>query len=99
MICTLKSQPCITSLGDHKKAYGLLTNRLFHPWEGGEGRVSGQYVYSLVEMAKLDIKENMFISAIDKLNLAQTYPHNLGEGKLYGAQENDIFYWLGYCAL
>ncbi len=84
-------------LGDHKKAYALLTNRIFHPWEGGEGRVSGQYVYSLIEMAKQDIKENMFVIAIDKLNQAQTYPHNLGEGKLYGAQENDIFYWLG-CA-
>ncbi len=84
-------------LGDHKKAYAVLTNRIFHPWEGGEGRVFGQYVYSLIEMAKLDIKENMFVSAIDKLNQAQTYPHNLGEGKLYGAQENDIFYWLG-CA-
>ena len=28
---------------------------------------------------------------------AQSYPHNLGEGKLYGAQENNIFYYLG-CA-
>jgi tetratricopeptide (TPR) repeat protein len=25
------------------------------------------------------------------------YPPNLGEGKLYGAQENDVHYWLG-CA-
>ncbi len=84
-------------LGDYKKAHVLLINRIFHPWEGGEGRVSGQYVYSLIEMAKLDIKENMFVDAIDKLKQSQTYPHNLGEGKLYGAQENDIFYWLG-CA-
>ena len=28
---------------------------------------------------------------------AQVYPHNLGEGKLHGAQENHIFYYLG-CA-
>lgn len=25
------------------------------------------------------------------------YPHNLGEGKLYGAQENDFHYLLGLC--
>jgi tetratricopeptide (TPR) repeat protein len=35
--------------------------------------------------------------AIEHLEAAQNYPHNLGEGKLFGSQENDIFYWLG-CA-
>ena len=84
-------------LGNYEKAYSLLMDRIFHPWEGGEGRVSGQYVYSLIEAAKIFIGKNQFKEAIDKLNRAQTYPHNLGEGKLYGAQENDIFYWLG-CA-
>ena len=29
------------------------------------------------------------------LEQAQTRPHNLGEGKLHGIQENDIFYFLG----
>ncbi len=28
------------------------------------------------------------------LEQAQVYPPQLGEGKLHGAQENDIFYWL-----
>ena len=23
------------------------------------------------------------------------YPQNLGEGKLYGTQENEVFYWIG----
>jgi tetratricopeptide (TPR) repeat protein len=84
-------------MGNYEKAYALLMDRIFHPWEGGEGRVSGQYVYSLIEIAKIDIKNNRFKEAIGKLNRAQTYPHNLGEGKLYGTKENDIFYWLG-CA-
>ena len=35
--------------------------------------------------------------AIEHLEAAQIYPINLGEGKLFGSQENDIFYWLG-CA-
>jgi len=34
---------------------------------------------------------------IELLVQAQVYPHSLGEGKLYGAQENNIFYYLG-CA-
>jgi tetratricopeptide (TPR) repeat protein len=84
-------------LGDHEKAYQLILERKFHPWEGGEGKVSGQYVYSLVEMAKQFIHSGDFKKAIDLLGKAQTYPHNLGEGKLYGAQENDIFYWMA-CA-
>ena len=81
--------------GNFELAYKLLMNRKFHPWEGGEGKVSGQYVYSLTELAKQDIADGLFERAIGRLNEAQHFPHNLGEGKLYGAQENDIFYWLG----
>lgn len=82
-------------LGKFQKAFDLLMDRRFHPWEGGEGRVSGQYVYSLTELAKQNITEGKFDKAIRLLQDAQVYPHNLGEGKLYGAQENDIHYWLG----
>jgi len=84
-------------LGDYNAAYEQIMSRKFHPWEGGEGRVSGQYIYSLVELAKADISHAAYDAAIIKLNQAQEYPHSLGEGKLPGAQENDIFYWLG-CA-
>lgn len=83
-------------LGDHKKAYELITQRKFHPWEGGEGRVSGQYLYSLVEMAKQDLALRQYSRAIEKLQQARTYPENLGEGKLHTARENDIHYWLGF---
>ncbi|MBK0383620.1 DUF5107 domain-containing protein [Pedobacter sp. SD-b] len=84
-------------LGDFEKAYDLLMSRKFHPWEGGEGKVSEQYIFSLVEMAKQHIFNNRHAKAITLLEKAQVYPENLGEGKLPGAQENDIFYWLG-CA-
>ena len=82
-------------LGQFEKAYGLIMSRKFHPWEGGEGKVTGQYVFSLTEMAKTAIQEKDFSKAIELLEKAQVYPENLGEGKLYGAQENAIFYWLG----
>jgi tetratricopeptide (TPR) repeat protein len=82
---------------EHETALDLIKKRQFHPWEGGEGKASGQYVYSLVQLAKQHIDQFQFNEAIDLLSQAQTYPHNLGEGKLFGAQENDIFYWLG-CA-
>lgn len=82
-------------LGHHQTAYTLITARTFHPWEGGEGRVSGQYVCSLMEMAKEDIASGRYDQAIEKLNKARIYPENLGEGKLHTARENDIHYWLG----
>ncbi len=82
-------------LGQYEKAYELIMLRKFHPWEGGEGKVTGQYVFSLTEMAKQTIREKKFEKAIELLEKAQVYPENLGEGKLYGAQENAIFYWLG----
>ncbi|RZL13345.1 MAG: DUF5107 domain-containing protein, partial [Pedobacter sp.] len=84
-------------LGEYDKALDMITKRQFHPWEGGEGKASGQYVFSLVEIAKERIQALDFAGAIELLTRAQTYPYNLGEGKLFGAQENEIFYWLG-CA-
>lgn len=82
-------------LGKHYKALTLLQNRIFHPWEGGEGKVSGQYLISLTEIAKQQITAANYDYAIELLEQAQFYPDNLGEGKLPGAQENDIYYWLG----
>ncbi|MEJ2880007.1 DUF5107 domain-containing protein [Pedobacter sp. GR22-6] len=84
-------------MGQHEQALKLIKERQFHPWEGGEGRVSGQYVYSLISVAKAHILDENYDSAIALLEQAQSYPEHLGEGKLSGAQENDIFYWLG-CA-
>jgi tetratricopeptide (TPR) repeat protein len=82
-------------LGQFKKAYGMIMNRKFHPWEGGEGKVTGQYVYSLLGMAKEAIGLNEPETAIGLVQKAQKYPENLGEGKLYGAKENELLYWLG----
>lgn len=84
-------------IGRHEKAWGLLMSRHFHPWEGGEGKVSGQYLYSLTEMAKQLLQEGAYQLAINKLEMTVEYPPNLGEGKLYGVRENDIAYWFG-CA-
>lgn len=84
-------------LGKEADALDLLLKRQFHPWEGGEGKVIGQYLYSRIELAKKAISAQNFTHAIQHLQACNTYPHNLGEGKLYGTQENDINYWLG-CA-
>ncbi|PKO15125.1 MAG: DUF5107 domain-containing protein [Chloroflexi bacterium HGW-Chloroflexi-10] len=79
------------------EAYQHLMRRTFHPWEGGEGKVTEQYVTCLVESARISLMTGDVQTAMDCLRQAQVYPHNLGEGKLYGAQENNVFYYLG-CA-
>lgn len=79
--------------GQYKHAKELLDNHQFHPWEGGEGKVPVQYQLSRIGLAVCQPSE-----ATDRKNLLNEcliYPHNLGEGKLYNAQDNDIYYLLG----
>ncbi|MDZ7936485.1 MAG: DUF5107 domain-containing protein [Emticicia sp.] len=83
--------------GKYDEAKTLLSSRIFHPWEGGEGKVIGQYLFSQIELAKTAIENQNYETAIQLLNEAKVYPHNLGEGKLQGTQENDIDYLLGLC--
>ncbi|HLP16538.1 MAG TPA: DUF5107 domain-containing protein [Bacteroidota bacterium] len=83
------------ALGEHETALEQLMKRRFHPWEGGEGKVTGQYVFAHTELAKKALSVGEYQNALTHLNATDEYPHNLGEGKLYGAQENDIQYWKG----
>jgi tetratricopeptide (TPR) repeat protein len=92
---TIERVTLLNLAGQPVEAHRRLMERAFHPWEGGEGKVTGQYVYSLVAQAQEKLASGDAQAAIELLNAAQVYPPNLGEGKLYGAQENNIFYFLG----
>jgi len=52
-------------------------------------------VYAHTEIAKKALSEHEYTTALMHLQAMDEYPHNLGEGKLYGAQENDVLYWKG----
>src|SRR5258706_6903925 len=93
----LEKVTLLNNLGEYEKAKELLATRKFHPWEGGEGKVVGQFLLCHTELAKRAILAGRFKEAIDLLEATKQYPENLGEGKLFGAQENDINYLLG-CA-
>ncbi|GHT42547.1 hypothetical protein AGMMS49965_14290 [Bacteroidia bacterium] len=82
-------------LGKYETAKDLIASRQFHPWEGGEGKVTGQYVLCRVELAKQAIAAKRFPEALQLLDETETYPPNLGEGKLINAEENDIDYYKG----
>ncbi len=87
----------LNQTGRFAEAMTLLDAHQFHPWEGGEGKVSGQYQYSRVELAKVALVEQRWDEAIGYLEECLVYPHHLGEGRLENAQENDFYYLLG-CA-
>lgn len=85
----------LNMLGRYGEAYDVLMARNFHPWEGGEGKTTGQYITGLVQQARQQIENGHSERAIELLERAMQYPPNLGEGKLPNAQENNIFYYLG----
>lgn len=82
-------------LMQYEKAKELITSYRFHPWEGGEGKVVIQYLTCHLELAKRAIETGENEEALLLLNQAENYPSNLGEGKLFNAQENDIYYLKG----
>lgn len=81
--------------GEPQKAYDLIMSHSFRPWEGAEGRISGQYKIALTELAREAMQQNDYERAEQLLNQALQYPENLGEGRLEGTKDNDIYYELG----
>ena len=92
----LEHATLLNMLGRYQEAKQLIDNRIFHPWEGGEGKVSGQYQMCRLEIAKqLLQKDANDARAKQLLEECLVFPHHLGEGKLYGSQDNDFLYFLG----
>lgn len=87
----------LNQTGQYEEAMKKLDAHQFHPWEGGEGKVSGQYQLCRLELAKKALVAKDYDTAVSLLEECLVYPHHLGEGRLYGAQENDFYYFLG-CA-
>lgn len=84
----------ITLLNDNGRfgeAYECIMNHRFHPWEGGEGKITAQYKRCLIAMASDEADDK---KAVAMLKNALSYPENLGEGKLIGQLDNDVYYYM-----
>ena len=82
-------------LGRCQEAYSFIMANRFHPWEGGEGKVTTQYTTALVELAREAMAAGRWEQAEDYLLRTVSYPENLGEGKLEGTKDNHVNYYLG----
>ena len=82
-------------LGRYQDAYRFIMANRFHPWEGGEGKVTAQYTVALVELARQALAGGEWALAEEYLTRAASYPENLGEGKLEGTKDNHVNYYLG----
>ncbi|NCB91791.1 MAG: DUF5107 domain-containing protein [Clostridia bacterium] len=79
----------------YTEALDALKSHRFHPWEGGEGKVSTQYRYALINLAINKIADSKPEDAIELLSASLTYPENLGEGKLPNVPDNEAYYYMG----
>ncbi len=96
----LEKATLLNQLKRYDEAKEIIDSHIFHVWEGGEGKVSGQYQFCRIEKAKTLLADSNATAAdidlaIKLLEECLVFPENIGEGKLYGAQDNDFHYFLG----
>jgi tetratricopeptide (TPR) repeat protein len=77
------------------RALEILHARRFHPWEGGEGLVSAQYVVAHVILGRESLEAARPREALDHFESARRYPATLGEGKHFLTPENHLRYFSG----
>ena len=81
--------------GQSARALSILLARRFHPWEGGEGLVSAQYVSAHILLGADALGCNNAADALSHFEAARQYPHNLGEGKHLLTRETHVDYFSG----
>ncbi|HKW17985.1 MAG TPA: DUF5107 domain-containing protein [Terriglobales bacterium] len=88
----------LNQLGRAEEALEMLMSRRFNPWEGGEGLVSGQYVWAHILLGRSLLESGRYQEALAHFSAAREYPQDLGEGKHLLTRETHLDYFAG-CAL
>jgi tetratricopeptide (TPR) repeat protein len=92
---TVERLTLLNLLGQHEAALEILRTRRFHPWEGGEGLVSGQWIEANLGLARAALTESRSAEAAELVSAARLYPANLGEGKHLLTAENALDVLMG----
>lgn len=85
----------LNQTGRAEEALEMLLSRRFNPWEGGEGLVSGQYVWSHILLGRSLLETGNPERALAHFSAARKYPQNLGEGKHLLTRETHLDYFAG----
>lgn len=85
----------LNEAGRYQEAYDAIVSHTFQTWEGAEGKISTQFKFALLELAKEALKNRKYEKARDLILEGLSYPENLGEGKLAGTKDNHLYYNLG----
>jgi tetratricopeptide (TPR) repeat protein len=92
---TLELLSLYNQIGRPDAALDILRSRRFHPWEGGEGLVSGQYAMAHVLLGRKSLAAGDAAAAWQHFEAARSYPRNLGEGKHLLTEERHLDYFSG----
>lgn len=85
----------LNQTGRAEQALEMLLSRRFNPWEGGEGLVSGQYVWAHILVGRALLESGNPKEALGHFSAARQYPQNLGEGKHLLTRETHLDYFAG----
>ncbi len=86
---------CLLIQGEYGQALSQIKVHVFHPWEGGEGKVANCYVHAAMGQAIGRFRQGHLDAAVEELRCALVYPENINEGKLPTTTDNNIYYLLG----
>lgn len=76
-------------------ALAYLSDRRFHPWEGGEGRALGAYVAARLRLGRAALGEGSAPAAVAHFEAALDPPESLGEARQPLTPDHEIRYELG----
>jgi tetratricopeptide (TPR) repeat protein len=85
----------LNQCGHPDQALQMLLSRRFNPWEGGEGLVSGQYVWAHILIGRSLLEQGDVSQALEHFSTARAYPQNLCEGKHLLTRETHLDYFSG----
>lgn len=81
--------------GRYEEADALMAARRFHPWEGGEGKVTRLYKRIKCAIGDGKLAKGDYVGAEEAYRACLDFPRHLGEGKLILDTDNDVHYRLG----
>ncbi|MBN1247332.1 MAG: DUF5107 domain-containing protein [Anaerolineae bacterium] len=82
--------------GQPQAALDYMLSRRFHPWEGGTGRISRQYVKAHLQIGRTALDAGDAVAALASFATTQAaYPACLGERKHHLWPDVDVLYYTG----